>query len=69
MHGADEKHPREENVNETKTPTEDFAAMDDPTFLAERKRVQEAIEELTERMAKLDGEFTRRAGIAWAAAS
>ena len=48
---------------------EDFAAMDDPTFLAERKRVREAIAELTERMAKLDDEFNRRARSAWASTS
>lgn len=56
-------------MSDTETRTEDFAAMDDPTFLAERKCVREAIEELTERMAKLDTEFIRRAGIAWAPAS
>jgi hypothetical protein len=48
---------------------EDFAAMDDPAFLAERKRVREAVEALTERMARLDTEFVRRAGIAWASPS
>jgi hypothetical protein len=56
-------------MNDTETPTEDFAAMDDPTFLTERRRVREAIEGLTERMAKLDSEFDRRARIAWASAS
>jgi len=63
-------------MSDTETPTrqvrepgEDFTAMDDPTFLAERKRVREAIEELTGRMAELDDEFTRRAGTAWASAS
>lgn len=56
-------------MSDTKTPTEDFAAMDDPTFLAERKRVREALEELTERMTELDNEFIRRAGIAWTSAS
>jgi hypothetical protein len=52
----------------TEMQTEGFASMDDPTFLAERKRVREAIEELTERTAKLDNEFIRRAGIAWVSA-
>jgi hypothetical protein len=61
-------------MSDTETPTkqvkgsqrfdEDFVAMDDPTFLAERKRVREAIQELTERMAELDNEFIRRARIA-----
>jgi hypothetical protein len=60
---------RERAMNDTETPTEDFAAMDDPTFLTERRRVREAIEGLTERMAKLDSEFDRRARIAWASAS
>jgi hypothetical protein len=58
-------------MSDTETPTkqvkgsqrldEDFAAMDDPTFLAERTRVREAIKELTKRMAELDNEFIRRA--------
>jgi hypothetical protein len=59
-------------MSDTETPKgfdEDFAAMDDPTFLAERKCVREAIERLTKRMEKLDNEFIRRAGIAWASAS
>ena len=56
-------------MSDTETRPGDFTAMDDPTFLAERKRVREAIEELTERMAELDSEFNRRAGIAWASAS
>jgi hypothetical protein len=45
--------------------SDDFAAMSDPDFLAERTRVREAIEALTERIAKLDTEFTRRASLAW----
>lgn len=56
-------------MSDTETPAEDFAAMDDPTFLTERRRVREAIEELTGRLAELDSEFIRRAGIAWASAS
>jgi hypothetical protein len=42
--------------------------MSDPDFLAERARVRETIEALTERMAALDDEFIRRAGAAWAEA-
>jgi hypothetical protein len=60
---------RERAMSDTETPAEDFAAMDDPTFLTERRRVREAIEELTGRLAELDSEFIRRAGIAWASAS
>lgn len=44
---------------------EDFSVMNDPDFLAERKRVRETIEELTERLARLDDEFIRRAGAKW----
>jgi hypothetical protein len=49
--------------------SDEISAMSDPDFLAERKRVREAIEALTERMAEIDDEFIRRAGIAWASAS
>ena len=41
---------------------EDFSAMDDPDFLAERRRVRETVQALTERLARLDDEFIRRAG-------
>jgi hypothetical protein len=44
---------------------DDFSALSDPDFLAERKRVRETIEALTERLAKLDDEFDRRASAAW----
>lgn len=40
-------------------------SMDDPTFLAERGRVRDTIEALTEQMQKLDEEFIRRASLAW----
>lgn len=59
----------ETQTQQVTEPGEDFTAMDDPAFLAERQRVREAIEQLTERMAELDSEFTRRAGTAWASAS
>jgi hypothetical protein len=53
---------------------EDFAAMNDPDFLAERRRVREELEhtpadeltpELTARYQQLDEEFLRRASLAW----
>ena len=44
---------------------EDFTAMSDPDFLAERKQVREAIEELAARLARLDDEFIRRATAIW----
>lgn len=44
---------------------EDFNAMSDPDFLAERKRVRETVERLTERLARLDDEFIRRAAARW----
>jgi hypothetical protein len=54
--------------------SDDFTQLDDPAFLAERRRVREALEhapahetcpELTARYQKLDEEFLRRASIAW----
>jgi hypothetical protein len=52
--------------------SDDFRQLDDPEFLAERKRVREALEhqpeasaELAERYERLDEEFLRRARIAW----
>jgi hypothetical protein len=47
----------------------DFAAMSDPDFLAERTRVREELQELTERFQLLNEEFDRRARAAWARAS
>lgn len=56
---------------------EDFSAMSDPDFLAERRRVREELEhtpehkvrpELAVRYQRLDEEFLRRASIAWAQA-
>jgi hypothetical protein len=53
----------------------EFSALDDPEFLAERRRVREALEhlpeheispELTARFERLDEEFLRRARAAWA---
>lgn len=43
----------------------DFSTLSDPDFLAERKRVRETIEALTERLARLDDEFIRRASASW----
>lgn len=52
--------------------SDDFSQLDDPEFLAERKRVREALEhqpeaaaELTARYRRLDEEFLCRARIAW----
>ena len=56
---------------------EDFSAMSDPDFLAERRRVREQLEhtpqhelspELAARYQRLDEEFLRRASLAWAQA-
>jgi hypothetical protein len=54
--------------------SDDFGKLDDPAFLAERKRVREELErepspELTARYHKINEEFDRRARIAWASAS
>ena len=54
----------------------DLAALADPEFLAERRRVREELEraparsdELAARFAALDEEFIRRARAAWSNAS
>ncbi len=47
---------------------DDFSALDDPAFLAERARVREAIAALTERYEALTAEFDRRAAAQWKAA-
>ena len=49
---------------------DDYELMDDPEFLAERRRVRAELEtqpsaELTARYAALNDEFIRRAGAAW----
>ena len=49
--------------------TDEFAVMNDPDFLAERKRVREELQQLTERYRQLNEEFDRRASTAWAPAS
>jgi hypothetical protein len=46
----------------------DFAAMSDPDFLAERTRVREQLQELTERFRMLNEEFDQRARAAWRSA-
>jgi hypothetical protein len=50
----------------------DLSKLDDPAFLAERRRVREELEhrqeastELNERYQRLNEEFLRRARIAW----
>jgi hypothetical protein len=45
---------------------EDLSTMNDPDFLAERKRVRETIEALQEEYRRLDIEFDRRAAAKWA---
>ena len=54
--------------------SDDFAKLDDPTFIALRRQVREALErtpehevspELAARFQRLDEEFLRRARIAW----
>jgi hypothetical protein len=49
--------------------SDEFAVMSDPDFLAERKRVRETLEALTERYRAINIEFDRRAGAHWASAS
>jgi hypothetical protein len=56
------------------TSSDDFTKMTDPEFLAERRRVREALEHMTEldvsamltdRYEKLNEEFLRRARASW----
>lgn len=47
----------------------DLAAMSDPDFLAERRRVREELQQLTEWYRVINVEFDRRAGAKWASAS
>ena len=44
---------------------DNFSQLDDPSFLAERTRVRETIQALTERMRELNEEFDRRATARW----
>lgn len=48
--------------------SDEFTAMSDPDFLAERKRVRETLEAVTERYRLINIEFDRRAAVAWAPA-
>jgi hypothetical protein len=49
--------------------SDEFAAMSDPDFLAERRRVRETLDALAERYRLINIEFDRRAGVAWASVS
>jgi hypothetical protein len=55
---------------------DEFSGLDDPAFLAERRRVRDELERLPEheqdpalvaRFQRLDDEFIRRAAAAWTA--
>lgn len=54
---------------------EEFTEMDDPEFLAERRKVRDKLErspedeQLLRHYAAIDAEFLRRAGLAWAEAT
>jgi hypothetical protein len=58
--------------------SDEFSQLDDPEFLAERRRVREELEhtpeqavrpELAARFEQLNDEFLRRARVAWTQAS
>jgi hypothetical protein len=51
------------------TSDDEFTQLDDPAFLAERKRVREELQMLTERYRRLNEEFDRRARAKWATAN
>lgn len=46
----------------------EFTELDDPAFLAERKRVREELQDLTERYRRINEEFDRRARTTWSSA-
>jgi hypothetical protein len=48
---------------------DEFTVMSDPDLLAERRKVREMLEALSERYRLINGEFDRRAGAKWATAS
>ena len=71
-------HPgsRNQGIKSMSEESEDFTAMGDPEFLAERSRVRDELEnaprqaakaELAARYRRLDDEFIRRARMAWTA--
>jgi hypothetical protein len=70
--------PPPEHQDKAMTSDEDFTQLNDPEFLAERRRVREELEhtpehaasaELAARYEALDDEFLRRASAAWTQAS
>jgi hypothetical protein len=74
--GGGTHHPRE--GRKAMSDSDDFSRLDDPEFLAERRRVREQLEhasehevsaELASRYQQLNDEFLRRASIAWARSS
>jgi hypothetical protein len=69
-------HQNRNPEDKAMTSDEDFSQLDDPAFLAERKRVREELErtpavseEMAARYQRLTDEFIRRARAAWAPAS
>jgi hypothetical protein len=69
-------HQSRNPKDKTMTSDEDFSQLDDPAFLAERKRVREELErtptvseETAARYQRLTDEFIRRARAAWAPVS
>ena len=71
---AELSHEMPTSGNEMSNDEDDLTTMDDPDFLAERRRVREALEHtperevrsaLVDRYWKLNEEFLRRARLAW----
>ena len=60
--------PDSQQAGKAMTSDDDFTRLDDPALLAERGRVRDELQALTERYRKLDDEFIRRARTAWAQA-
>ena len=61
--------PVAEQAGKAMTSDDDYTRLDDPALLAERGRVRDELQTLTERYRKLDDEFIRRARAAWTRAS
>lgn len=73
-HGSGAHQEATGTPTESRKPMDEFTEMDDPEFLAERRRVRDQVErtptdeqspELLRRYQDLDDEFIRRARLAW----
>ena len=57
--------PVPEQAGKAMTSDDDFTRLDDPALLAERARVRDELQALTQRYEALSAEFTRRVAAQW----